>query len=140
MGGITLAYEVARQLGATAIFTGPVHVAAVKHEIAVEREGVLFEKVSPADMCARKIGQELKRFDIPEGATVLFVEDVITTGKSTKAMIWAVLNNAHPSVIPLRHVLCLVNCSGLYGLSLAYGPDETALTEYMPELISLANV
>lgn len=58
-GGIILAYEAARQLGVGAIFT--------------EREG---------DKMALRRG-----FEIPEGAKVLVMEDVITTGGSIQEVI-----------------------------------------------------
>lgn len=55
MGGIIVAYELARQLGVPAIFT--------------ERE---------QDVMTLRRG-----FEIPEGAKVLISEDVVTTGKSS---------------------------------------------------------
>lgn len=96
MGGITLAYEMGRQLGATAIFTEPKYTTIPNpHAIGVE-----------------KIGQQLKRFEIPDGASVLFVEDVITTGKSTGEMISAIWKATERNVNVLPYVLCLVNRSG----------------------------
>lgn len=86
-GGITLAYAVAERLFATAIFTEPVIVDGKK-------------------------GQELKRM-IPESySTVLFVEDVITTGTSTCQMIKAVMEKTVSSVKLEGCVLCLINRSG----------------------------
>ena len=131
-GGITLAYEVARQLGGTAIFTEPKY--EVKEHASDSGIG------SFTNTTVEKSGQELKRFEIPDGATVLFVEDVITTGKSTREMIRAVMNSAHHSVTALPYVLCLVNRSGISGLSLAYGPDDSTLTDYVPKIISLADI
>ncbi len=55
MGGIIIAYEVARALGTHAIFT-----ERVDNEMTLRRG-----------------------FEIPEGAKVIIVEDVITTGKSS---------------------------------------------------------
>lgn len=55
MGGIIIAYEVARALGVNAIFT-----ERVDNQMTLRRG-----------------------FEIPEGAKVIIVEDVITTGKSS---------------------------------------------------------
>ena len=55
MGGIIIAYEVARALGINAIFTG-----GVDNKMTLRRG-----------------------FDIKEGTNVIIVEDVITTGKSS---------------------------------------------------------
>ena len=101
-GGITLAYEVARQLGGTAIFTEPVY----KTVTTFDMEGDDYPRTV-------KDGQALKRFKIPEGATVLFVEDVITSGKSTLEMmnaVWATQGDKLFENLP--YVLCLVNRSG----------------------------
>jgi len=57
MGGIIAAWEVARQLGLPAIFT---------------------ERDENAQMCVRR------GFEIEEGQNILIVEDVVTTGKSSK--------------------------------------------------------
>jgi len=59
IGGITLAYEIARQLGVVALFA--------------ERED--------------KVMTLRRGFSIPQGAKVLVVEDVITTGGSVKETI-----------------------------------------------------
>jgi len=125
MGGITLAYEVARQLGAEAIFTEPVY--ATYHD---EFAGG-FDKIF-------KTGQQLKRFQIPEGATVLFVEDVITMGKSTREMIEAVYRSFGPvaegapidaahNVLP--YVLCLVNRSQEQRVSFTFPASGQAWPE-----------
>ncbi|ARC83212.1 orotate phosphoribosyltransferase [Clostridium argentinense CDC 2741] len=58
MGGVIVAYELARQLGKTAIFTE-------------RREGVM----------------TLSRFEIAKGTKVIISEDVVTTGKSTMEVI-----------------------------------------------------
>ena len=100
MGGVTLAYEVARQLGGTAVFTEPVY----KTVTTFDMEGDDYPRTV-------KDGQALKRFMIPEGATVLFVEDVITTGKSTLEMISAVRDATEANFLP--YVLCIINRSGL---------------------------
>ena len=108
MGGITLAFEVARQLGATAIFTEPVY--------EVDYSAKSMAAGQPMKSAVRKTGQQLKRFEIPEDATVLFVEDVITTGKSTQQMVDAVHRATGKDFgVPggfLPYVLCLVNRSG----------------------------
>jgi len=62
IGGITLAYEIGRQLGAVALFA--------------ERED--------------KVMTLRRGFSIPQGAKVLVVEDVITTGGSVKETIQVV--------------------------------------------------
>lgn len=80
IGGITLAYEIGRQLGAIALFA--------------EREDK---------------GMSLRRgFSIPQGAKVLVVEDVITTGGSVKETIQVV--KAHSGVV--IGIACLVDRSG----------------------------
>ena len=80
IGGITLAYEIGRQLGTVALFA--------------ERE----EKV-----------MTLRRgFSIPQGAKVLVVEDVITTGGSVKETSEVV--KAHGGQV--AGVACLVDRSG----------------------------
>lgn len=118
MGGITLAYEVARQLDGTAIFTEPVYELGKE---AFAGGGWSSSQITCNNLVdnkaqkhyVQKSGQQLKRFEIPEGATVLFVEDVITTGKSTREMIYAIATlKASPKVNVLPYVLCLVNRSG----------------------------
>lgn len=127
MGGVTLAYEIAQQLGATAIFTEP------KHDIM---RGPTF---STPDRVIQR-GQQLKRFEIPKGATVLFVEDVITTGKSTYEMVNAVCGDAVSfrlsgrSIVP--YVLCLVNRS--VSRSLTFTSELGTKTGM--DIISLANI
>lgn len=106
-GGITLSYEVARQLGGVSIFTEPVYAGGC--DVAQSRAE------SAAGCCAvYKTGQALKRFTVPGRSHVLFVEDVITTGKSTLDMMDAVWAKQDPKQLlrNLECVLCLVNRSG----------------------------
>lgn len=119
MGGVTLAYEVARQLGATAIFTEPVYGLEDVDPIANDGQRMSFQGKLV------KKGQELKRFEISDGhkKTILFVEDVITTGQSTIDMI-EVVQRAIPrdGTVRLRpFVMCLVNRSGNDRLNMPYG-------------------
>ncbi len=80
VGGIVPGYETARQLGAKAIF--------------VEREEGRFQ---------------LRRgFEIPEGARVLMVEDIITTGLSSRECLEAIKN--YPGKIV--GAACLIDRSG----------------------------
>jgi orotate phosphoribosyltransferase len=80
VGGIVPGYETARQLGAKAMF--------------VERENGEFT---------------LRRgFEIPPGARVLMVEDIITTGLSSRECIAAI--RAHPG--DLVGAACLIDRSG----------------------------
>lgn len=118
-GGITLSYEMARQLGGVAIFT--------------EKSHYLMENPSIGKAAIVDTKMELKRFAIPEGATILFVEDVITTGKSTREMIEAVagsLPRSHTSpdnpnpIEYITSVLCLVNRSGSTKLDMPNGPHK----------------
>ena len=79
-GGIVPGYETARQLGAKAIF--------------VEREGGVFR---------------LRRgFEIPPGARVLMVEDIVTTGLSSREMLGA-HRRASGNVVGAA---CLIDRSG----------------------------
>ena len=108
-GGITLSYEVARQLGGVSIFTEPVYSAVGG---------------GPGFVSAvQKEGQELKRFTVPNGSHMLFVEDVITTGKSTLEMMDAVWAKQDQSQLlrNLECILCLVNRSGEDHLELPNG-------------------
>jgi orotate phosphoribosyltransferase len=80
VGGIVPGYETARHLGAKAIY--------------VEREDGMFK---------------LRRgFSIPEGARVLMVEDIITTGLSSRECLAAIAD--HPG--RLVGAACLVDRSG----------------------------
>lgn len=80
VGGIVPGYETARHLGAKAIF--------------VERENGVFS---------------LRRgFEIPAGARVLMVEDIITTGLSSRECIAAI--REHPGT--LVGAACLIDRSG----------------------------
>jgi orotate phosphoribosyltransferase len=79
MGGVVVGYEMARQLGVTSIFT--------------ERESGRFI---------------LRRgFDIPEGSRVLMVEDVVTTGLSSRECIEAIAAAGGRTVL----ACCLVDRS-----------------------------
>ncbi|MDQ0470758.1 orotate phosphoribosyltransferase [Labrys wisconsinensis] len=80
VGGIVPGYETARALGAKAVF--------------VEREGGTFQ---------------LRRgFEIPEGARVLMVEDIITTGLSSRECLEAIAR--HPGEVV--GAACLIDRSG----------------------------
>jgi orotate phosphoribosyltransferase len=80
VGGIVPGYETARQLGANAIF--------------VEREEGRFQ---------------LRRgFEIPKGARVLMVEDIVTTGLSSRECLDAI--REHPGTIV--GAACLIDRSG----------------------------
>ena len=80
VGGIVPGYETARHLGAKAIF--------------VEREGGVFT---------------LRRgFTIPEGARVVMVEDIVTTGLSSRECLAAIRH--HPG--DLLGAACLIDRSG----------------------------
>ena len=105
-GGIALALEVARILGAKALFTEPVYKTPFRQDRIDEYnrwngnggKGAVWHE--PATI---KDGQTF-RFDLPNNAKILFVEDVITTGQSTREMMCAVkASDAVPNV------LCLVN-------------------------------
>ena len=135
MGGVTLAYEVARQLGGTAIFTEPTYEAdCPEHDIY--------------SACVVKTGQQLKRFEIPEGAMVLFVTNQVMTGKSIREMA-ATLSDYHGGdanmvatkfkILP--YVLCLANSSPHDGLFLPWlGDCLERPTVLNAEIISLADV
>ena len=69
MGAITIGHEWARQLNTRFAFTEPV--------------------LTKTDT---KKGQELKRFEIPRGANVLVVEDMVTTGGSIQKTIDTLVN------------------------------------------------
>ncbi len=84
MGAVTIGHEVARQLGTKFAFTEPVHTEEGKMQV-------------------------LKRFEIPKGATVLVVEDAISTGGSMVKTI-EVLEEAGATVLPF--VATIVNWSG----------------------------
>ncbi len=84
MGAVTIGHEMARQLGTKFAFTEPVQVNGEKMQV-------------------------LKRFDIPEGATALVVEDAVSTGGSMVKTI-DVLENIGVNVLPF--VGTIVNWSG----------------------------
>lgn len=140
-GGVTLAYEVARQLRATAIFTEPMYGVEDVDPVHIEGGRMKFHGKLV------KTGQALKRFEIPEGATVLFVEDVITTGNSTREMFEAVCGTRSDLRV-LPYVLCLVNRSGLEyvpSCTVAYKPgscltEGATTTSDWPTIISLADI
>lgn len=140
MGGVTLAYEVARQLHATAVFTEPVYATKVPEEMRnVDYDTDEFWK---SEFYIEKTGQQLKRFEIPEGATILFVEDVITTGKSTYEMVEAVVRhrpNVTEDVTILPYVLCLINRSGKTHVGVGKTAWSSALPTHGLETLSLAN-
>ncbi len=79
MGGVIVGYEVARQLGVDGIF------------------------------CERVEGEfKFRRFDLPEGARILMMEDIITTGLSSRECIQTI-NGAGGNVVAAG---CLINRSG----------------------------
>lgn len=84
MGAITIGHEVARQLGTKFAFTEPVQTDSGKMQI-------------------------LKRFEIPKGASVLVVEDAVSTGGSMVKTI-DVLEGVGARVLPF--VATIVNWSG----------------------------
>ena len=80
MGGVVVGYEVARQLGVPGIFT-----ERVDGEFALRRG-----------------------FEIPEGARILMMEDIITTGLSSRECI-KTINDWGGNVVAAG---CLINRSG----------------------------
>lgn len=80
MGGVIVGYEVARQLGVPGIFT-----ERVEGEFALRRG-----------------------FEIPEGAKILMMEDIITTGLSSRECI-KTINDWGGDVVAAG---CLINRSG----------------------------
>lgn len=79
MGGVIVGYEVARQLGVDGIF------------------------------CERVEGEfKFRRFDLPKGARILMMEDIITTGLSSRECIQTI-NDAGGNVVAAG---CLINRSG----------------------------
>lgn len=80
MGGVIVGYEVARQLGVPGIFT-----ERVDGEFALRRG-----------------------FEIPEGARILMMEDIITTGLSSRECI-KTINDWGGNVVAAG---CLINRSG----------------------------
>ncbi|MFC4349870.1 orotate phosphoribosyltransferase [Kordiimonas lipolytica] len=79
MGGVIVGYEVARQLGVNSIF------------------------------CERVEGEfKFRRFDLPQGARILMMEDIITTGLSSRECI-ETINAAGGNVVAAG---CLINRSG----------------------------
>lgn len=130
-GAITLGYELARQFSCQAIFTEP------KYEIKYSENTIIsgqnykkgdVERLIKMDCKIIKSGQELKRFDIPDGATILLAEDVITTGKSMYEMVNAIyMKNKNIKVLP--YVLCLINRSDVdvfYEVGCGYRSYEEA--------------
>lgn len=108
-GGITLAYEVARQMRANVMFTEPTY--GIKNVVFSNPDGLKTQFQATLE----KTGQYLKRFRLDSrGHTLLtFVDDVILDWRATADMIEAVyaqVNRFHAT--SLGCVLCLVNCSG----------------------------
>lgn len=77
LGGVTLAYEVARALGVRGLFTERQEGPPASMSIAGSRAGKMVLR---------------RGFSIKEGEKALVVEDVITTGGSTKEVIEVVKN------------------------------------------------
>ena len=129
-GGVTLAYEVAKILGAKALFTEPEY----SYEINEAKEDAMtcsYEAFDGKEMQISlvKRGQKF-RFDLPDDAKVLFVEDVITTGKSTNQMIDAVHKSKDNNVFnSYGKVLCLINRS-----------EHTKVPTRYLDIVSLADV
>jgi len=116
---VTLSYELARQYGGTSIFVEPVTCSKDRMNLVLETT------------------LELKRFDIPDRAKVLLVEDVITTGKSTLEMALSLVKvGAIERFELLPYVLCLVNRSGSNHLDLTLPNKAT----YMLEIVSVVDV
>lgn len=124
MGAVPLAFEVARKVGRDCIFTEPVYEQVLK-------EGGTPD--GPDDYEIRKTGQQLKRFEVPRDTNMLFVEDVITTGKSSYEMMEAVWKRRGMVIGTLPYILCLVNRSGLDYLDGPRGCEKL-------KIISLADV
>ncbi|MBD3405071.1 MAG: hypothetical protein GF411_02910 [Candidatus Lokiarchaeota archaeon] len=150
MGGVTLAYEVARQLGGTAIYTEPVYEAQsrvenidFKNVAEIPEGGFSIGGVGTVVPQVYTTGQALKRFEIPEGATVLFVEDVITSGKTVFNMVESVVKHrpyVTDTITILPYVLCLVNLSGHTHSGVGHTAFSGALSTHGLEIISLADV
>ena len=99
-GGITLAYELVRHLGyGKAFFTEPVYDIG---------------GAPPPLVKIRKSGQKFRFGDrIPKGSTILFIEDVITTGKTSLEMMAAMKEVVpHGEFEIFSYLPCLVNRSG----------------------------
>ena len=87
MGGVIISYEVAKALGTNAIFT-----ERVDNEMALRRG-----------------------FEIPEGAKVIVVEDVITTGKSSFETV-DVIRSYGAEVVALASIVNRSNKDEINGL------------------------
>lgn len=146
VGAIPLAFETARQIGGHAIFTESVYEPVLVETSKPYPEDKQIFKVevvengsydsTPFDaayMKTRKAGQQLKRFDIGTDQQLLFVEDVITTGKSSYQMMEAVWKARGMVIGTLPYILCLVNRSGLDHLDGPRGCEEI-------KIISLADI
>lgn len=108
MGGITLSYEVAR------VFSKAIPDHGFK---SIFTESTSTKEIMDGTYL-KKSRQELKRFDIPDNAKVLMVEDVITTGKSTTQMIQALFDaGAMKRFDVLPYVMCMVNRSDMGNVS-----------------------
>jgi orotate phosphoribosyltransferase len=133
VGAITLGYELARKFPCKAIFTEP------KYDIMRCNYGCN-DLVCPCDeLTIIKNGQELKRFEISEGSRILFAEDVVTTGKSTREMIMAVDKSCGEGKIKvIPYLLCLVNRSGMDKIGIS--SDVRVSSRLSLKIISLAEV
>ncbi len=87
MGGVIISYEVAKAIGTNAIFT-----ERVDNEMALRRG-----------------------FEIPEGAKVIIVEDVITTGKSSFETV-EVIRSYGAEVVALTSIVNRSNKDEINGL------------------------
>lgn len=103
MGAITMAHEIAQIYNKKFAFTEPVIGGPTKH-------------------------MALHRFEIPTGSRVLMVEDVMTTGGTTRLSIQA-LEKKGLEIAP--EILVLVNRSGLAHLDEKW-PIISLIDEYMP--------
>lgn len=129
MGGITLAYELARQIhpGVVCGFTEPTYrysdellraMRSFKESHADAAWAVfeaVLERLDETGKTVQKKGQVFDRFEFPaKPFNLFFVEDVVTTGASTAAMVEAVLDRldgvkANPRAIFPTYILCLID-------------------------------
>lgn len=126
MGAITMAFSVSRYIGnSKAFFTEP------------------YETTEPIiNGVTTKKCQILKRFTLPENATVFLVEDVITTGGSVQATLNALdAAGVKFNLVPI--VGCLVDRraeKGPINLSLRMDPDPACPYHIVPaEVISIVS-
>lgn len=105
---------------------------------AITLAHVLADKLTARAGFTEKDGESMKlsRFEIEAAATVLVVEDVVTTGESTLKTI-AAIKSAQPSAEVLPMVFCLVNRSGsdrLPGTStIIHGLLTLSISTWKPE-------